>query len=101
MHIGSELICIVCIHTECTLTTIHIECAFGQSTSRGDLKANCIIVGINAGVVYSRVIDCIKKRTIKKEIASVTLLLCLGKRYFICDAMYNEVLYSPCPSIAS
>ena len=28
MHIGSELIYIVCVHTECTLTTVHIECAF-------------------------------------------------------------------------
>ena len=33
MCIGSELICIVYIHTECIITAIHIECAFGQSTS--------------------------------------------------------------------
>ena len=31
--IGSELIHIVCIHTECTLTAIRFECAFSQSTS--------------------------------------------------------------------
>ena len=38
MHIGSELIHIVCVHTECALTAIRIECAFGQSTSIGGLK---------------------------------------------------------------
>ena len=38
MCIGSELICIVCIHTECTLTAIRIECTFCQSTSIGGLK---------------------------------------------------------------
>ena len=68
MCIESELIHIVCIHTECALTAIRIECAFGQSTSIGGLKANCIIMGINAGVIYSRVIDCIGKRAIWKEI---------------------------------
>ena len=36
MRIGSELICIVCVHTECVLTAIHIECAFSQSTSISD-----------------------------------------------------------------
>ena len=89
MRIGSELICIVCIHTECTfltiiriecafLTTICIECAFSQSTSIGGLKANCIITGINVGVMYLHVIDCTRKQRIKKEITSITLLLCLG-----------------------
>ena len=38
MCIGSELIRIVCDHTECALTTIRIECAFGQSISIGCLK---------------------------------------------------------------
>ena len=38
MRIGGELIRIVCIHTECALTAIRIECAFGQSTSIGGLK---------------------------------------------------------------
>ena len=38
MRIGSKLICIVCVHTECALTEIHIECAFSQSTSKGGLK---------------------------------------------------------------
>ena len=61
MHIGSELIHIVCVHTECTLTAIRIECAFGQSTSIDGLKANCIITGINADVIYWRVIDCVRK----------------------------------------
>ena len=61
MHIGSELIHIVCVHTECALTAIRIECAFGQSTSIDGLKANCIITGINAGVIYWRVIDCVRK----------------------------------------
>ena len=51
MHIGSELICIVCVHTECALTAICIEFAFGQSTSIGGLKANCTITGTNAGVI--------------------------------------------------
>ena len=83
MRIGSELIHIVCVHTECALTTIRIECAFSQSTSIGGLKANCIITGINAGVIYSRVIDCVGKRVIRKEILSVTLLLCLGKVLYL------------------
>ena len=39
MCIESELICIVCVLTECALTTIHIECAFSQSTSIGGLKS--------------------------------------------------------------
>ena len=51
MHIGSELIRIVCVHTECALTAICIECTFGQSTSIGSLKANCIIMRTNAGVI--------------------------------------------------
>ena len=38
MHIGGELIRIVCVHTECALTAVRIECAFGQSTSIGGLK---------------------------------------------------------------
>ena len=38
MHIGCELIHIVCIHTECALTAIRIEWAFSQSTSIGGLK---------------------------------------------------------------
>ena len=38
MHIGSKLICIVCVHTECTLTKIHFECIFSQSTPIGGLK---------------------------------------------------------------
>ena len=49
MCIGSELICIACIHTECALTAICIECAFGHSSSIGGLKANCIITGIKVG----------------------------------------------------
>ena len=47
MRIGSELIRIACIHTECALTAIRIECASSQSTSIGGLKpvwkVNCII----------------------------------------------------------
>ena len=38
MRIGGELIRIVCVHTECALTAIRIECAFSQSTSIGGLK---------------------------------------------------------------
>ena len=38
MRIGSELICVVCVHTECALTAIRIECTFSQSTSIGGLK---------------------------------------------------------------
>ena len=83
MRISSELIHIVCVHTECALTTIHIECAFSQSTSIGGLKADCIITGINVGVIYSCVIDCVGKRAIRKEIISVTLLLCLGKVLYL------------------
>ena len=83
MRIGSKLICIVCVHTECALTAIRIECAFGQSTSIGGLKANCIITGINAALIYSRVIDCVRKRAIRKEITSVTLFLRLGKVLYL------------------
>ena len=39
MHTGTKLICIVCVHTECALTAIRIECAFSQSTSIGGLKS--------------------------------------------------------------
>lgn len=52
MHNGSKLICIVCIHIECALTAICIKCAFSQSTCIGSLKANCIIMWNNAGVIY-------------------------------------------------
>ena len=83
MSIGGELIHIVCVHTECVLAAIRIECAFGQSTSIGDLKANCIITGINVGVIYSRVIDCVRKRAIRKDITSVMLLLRLGKVLYL------------------
>ena len=83
MRIGSELIRIVCVYTECALTAIRIECAFGQSTSKGGLKANCIITGINAGVIYSRVINCVRKQAIRKEITNVTLFLCLGKVLYL------------------
>ena len=38
LWIGSKLIRIVCVHTECALYAIRIECAFGQSTSIGGLK---------------------------------------------------------------
>ena len=38
MCIESELICITCVHTECALIAIHIECAFSQFTSIGGLK---------------------------------------------------------------
>ena len=39
MSIESKLIHIVYIHTECSLTAIHFECAFSQSTSIGGLKS--------------------------------------------------------------
>ena len=83
MRIGSELIRIVCVHTECALTAIRIECAFGQSTSIGGLNANCIVTGINAAVIYSRVIDCVRKPAKRKEITSVTLFLRLGKVLYL------------------
>ena len=83
MCIGSELIRIVCVHTECALAAIYIKCAFSQSTSIGGLKADCIITGINADVMYSCVIDCVGKRVIRKEITSVTLLLRLGKVLYL------------------
>ena len=81
MHIGSKLIHIVCIYTECALITIRIECAFHHSI--GGLKANCTITGIDVGVIYLRVIDCIGKQAIWKEITSVTLLLSLGKVLYL------------------
>ena len=88
MRIGGELISIVCIHTKCALTVILIQCAFGQSTSilrwfEASLKANCIIARINVGVIYSRVMDCIRKQAIRKEILIVMLLPCLGKILYL------------------
>ena len=83
MRIGSELIHIVCVHTECALTAIRIECAFSQSTSIGGSKVNCTITGINAGVICSRVIYCIGKQAIWKEITSITSLLSLGKVLYL------------------
>ena len=83
MSSGSELIRIVSVHTECALTAIRIECAFGQSTSIGGLKANCIITRINAGVIYLHMINCIRKRAIRKEITSVTLLPRLFKVLYL------------------
>ena len=38
MRIESELIRTTCVHTECALTAILIECAFSQSTFIGGLK---------------------------------------------------------------
>ena len=35
MHIGSELIRIFCVHTECSLTTVCTECSFSQSIAIG------------------------------------------------------------------
>ena len=39
MRIESKLVRIVCVHTECALTAIRIECTFSQSTSIGGLKS--------------------------------------------------------------
>ena len=70
MCIGSELICIACIHTEYTLTAIRFECAFSQSTSIGGLvpvwrwiASSCEIMQI----LHSCVIDCMKKQAIREE----------------------------------
>ena len=38
VRMQSELIRITCVHIECALTAIRIECAFSQSTSIGCLK---------------------------------------------------------------
>ena len=38
------------------------------------------------GVIYSRVIDCIRKRAIRKEITSITLLFRLGKVLYLAAA---------------
>ena len=85
MLIGSKLICIVYVHSECALTAIHIECSFSQSTSIGSLKVNCIMTWNNAGVIFLCVIGYVKKPAIKDEITSVTLLLRLGKLlYLVC-----------------
>ena len=73
MRIESKLICIICVHTECTLTVIHIECAFSQSTFIGDLKpVNCIMIWNNADDIFLYMIAFVKKPTIKQEITSVT-----------------------------
>ena len=83
MRIASELIQIICVHTEGALTAIRIECTFSQSTSIGGLKANYIITGINAGVIYSLGINCIRKRAMREEITSVTLLHHFGKVLYL------------------
>ena len=56
MRIESELIRIVCVHTECTLTAIRIECAFSQSTSIGGLKPVSYQIDAIASSPYRRVI---------------------------------------------
>ena len=49
------------------------------------LKVNCIMTWNNEGVIFSRVISCMKKQAIRQEMTSVTLLLCLGKLlYLLC-----------------
>ena len=83
MCIGSELIHVVCVHTECALTTTRIKCAFGQSTSIGGLKVNCIIAETNVGAIYSRVIDWTMKQAIRKETTSLMLLPHLGKVLYL------------------
>ena len=67
MHIESELIHIVCAHTECALSINRIKCTFSQSISIGGLQANCIITKINVSVIYSHLIDCSYKETSNKE----------------------------------
>ena len=47
------------------------------------LKVNCIIMEINAGIIFSHVIDCIMKPAIRGEITSVMLLLHLGKVLYL------------------
>ena len=83
MRIGSELIRIVCVHTECALTAICTECAFGQSTFISGLKANRTITGINVGVIYSRMIGCVGKHAIWKETTNITLLFRSGKVLYL------------------
>ena len=52
IHIGSELFCIVCTHTEWTLTAICIECAFDQPTFIGGVKPVWRrIASSNAGII--------------------------------------------------
>ena len=72
MHIESELIRITCIHTECALTTICIECAFSQSTSIGGLKpASIELVRLHhrAVIYYARHYNCVisKSSRIKQK----------------------------------
>ena len=43
-----------------------IECAFGQFTSVGGLKANCSITGIKAGVIHIFVSDRLYKEMSNK-----------------------------------
>ena len=64
MHIKSELIRIACVHTECAVTSIRIQCAFTQSTSihfHSGLKPYCIIIlltrDVLAGIIYICAID--------------------------------------------
>ena len=70
MCIESELFCIVCVHTECALTITRIECAFSQSTSIDGLKLVWKWMASwrdirNSGVIFSRVIGCVKKQAIR------------------------------------
>ena len=47
------------------------------------LKVNCIMTWNNAGVIFSRVIGYVKKPAIRQEITNVTLLLHLGKLFYL------------------
>ena len=59
MRIESELIRIACVHTECALTAIRIECTFSQSTSIGGLKPVSYQIDAIASSPYRHVIDCV------------------------------------------
>ena len=94
LHIGSKLICIVCIHAEYTLTTICIECAFGLSTSIGGLKPVWRWIASSQDLYIT--CDRLCKETSNKGRNNRRNIIA-SLRCFICDAVCNGVLYSLSP----
>ena len=66
------------------ITAIHFECTFSQSTSiGGQFEGELHHDRNNTGVIFSHVIDYMKKRAIRQEIINITLLLRLGKLLYL------------------
>ena len=78
MRIGSKLILIVCVHTECALTAMHIQSIHFHMWFEVGLKVNYIMTCNSVGVIFA----CDQ---LHEETRSVTLLLRLGSLlYLLC-----------------